>query len=442
MKNSLIIARREFMERWNNRSFRFMLFLGPVLLLSVIYLLIIAGNQGKSNLKVLIVDPTGLFENKIVSRPSENITYYFYQDYLELEPFRDEKRFRSYDAMIEINEKVLINKKVFLFYRETPNVQLKMKLKFEVERRVEEVMIEQFTQLGIDDFRKIKQPLNVDFRDVNDPMNQAENEIAWVGYALGYLMIFFLGIFGTNITRSINREKTNRVSEVILASAKAHELMLGKILGILWASLLQLFFWIVLVALGLWVFEQFIFSETLGLGHLDGVQVSEQGLSQFGQSNPMMDYNTQMDLFFNRINYAFLIPNFMLFFLGTYWVYSSFFTVIGALSGDESDGQQFVLPIWILFGISVFAGYNAVEYPDAALTQFFTFFPWTAGMVAMVKITTGVTMVGYLFLLLAWLIMVLVGAVLLYFAGRIFKNGILSFGHKLTLKLLFKWLKI
>jgi len=442
MKNSLIIARREFMERWNNRSFRFMLFLGPLLLLAVIYLLIIAGNQGKSNLNVLIVDPTGLFEEKIVSHPSESITYYFYQDYVELEAFRDEKKFRTYDAMIEINEKVLINKKVFLFYRETPNVQLKMKLKFEVERRVEEVMIEQFTNLGIEDFRKIKQPLNVDFRDVNDPLNQSENEIAWVGYSLGYLMIFFLGIFGTNITRSINREKANRVSEVILASAKAHELMLGKILGILWASLLQLFFWIFIIALGLWVFEYFIFFETLGLGHLEGVQVSDQGLSQFGQSNPMMNYNTQMDLFFHRINYAFLIPNFMLFFLGTYWVYSSFFTVIGAMSGDESDGQQFVIPIWILFGISIFAGYNAVQYPDAALTQFFTFFPWTAGMVAMVKITAGVTVVSYLFLLLSWLIMVLVGAVLLYFAGRIFKNGILSFGHKLTFKLLLKWLKI
>jgi len=59
-----------------------------------------------------------------------------------------------------------------------------------------------------------------------------------------------------------------------------------------------------------------------------------------------------------------------------------------------------------------------------------------------VKITAGVTVVSYLFLLLSWLIMVLVGAVLLYFAGRIFKNGILSFGHKLTFKLLLKWLKI
>jgi len=143
----MLIAFRELKERWDNRSFRAMLFLGPLLIISLIYLVLESGNQGVTSMKVLIADPTNLFENKIASRPSESVTYYFYDDYIEFESFKNSPKFKEFDALIEINEKVLINKKVFLFHRKEPNLQLKMKLKFEVERRMEEVMIEQFTTL-------------------------------------------------------------------------------------------------------------------------------------------------------------------------------------------------------------------------------------------------------------------------------------------------------
>ena len=135
MNKSWLIAVRELFERLNNRSFRLMLLLGPLLILAMVYVLLESGNQGVSSMKVLISDPTNLFENKISSRPSEHVTYYFYDDYVEFESFKSDPKFKSFDALIEINEKVIINKKVFLFHREDPNLQLKMKLKFEIERK-------------------------------------------------------------------------------------------------------------------------------------------------------------------------------------------------------------------------------------------------------------------------------------------------------------------
>ncbi|NBV33849.1 MAG: hypothetical protein EBR81_08725, partial [Proteobacteria bacterium] len=303
--------------------------------------------------------------------------------------------------MIEVNEKVLINKKVFLFYKETPSLALKMKLKFDLERRVEEVMITQFSSMSEEDFRKIKQPLNIDFRNVNDPYGQSSNEIGWVGFTLGYLMMFFIAFFGTNITRSINREKSSRISEVLLASVRPHQLMMGKITGNWMASLLQLGIWIALVG-------------------FTGSQLKELGLEANAPQND------QVLLFYQRINYLWLLPNFILFFLGTYWVFASFFTVMGAMSGDHSDGQQFAIPIWILLSLSIFAGYNAMAFPESDLTVFFTYFPWTSGMVAMIKLAVGVSPLEYLFLLFAWIIQVCVGTVLVILAGRIFKQGILS----------------
>jgi chromate transport protein ChrA len=62
-------------------------------------------------------------------------------------------------------------------------------------------------------------------------------------------------------------------------------------------------------------------------------------------------------------------------------------------------------------------------------------------MVSMIKITVGVTVTEYLGILFAWLIQVLVGTMLMLLAARIFKHGILSYSHRLSVKLFFDWLK-
>ncbi|NDB35738.1 MAG: hypothetical protein EB023_10480, partial [Flavobacteriia bacterium] len=105
MKNSLLLALREFKERMSSRSFRVMLFVGPLLIVGLIYLLMESGNQGVRSMKVLIADPANLLDGKIASNPSEAVSYYFYDDYIEMEPFKNSPKFREFDALIEINEK-------------------------------------------------------------------------------------------------------------------------------------------------------------------------------------------------------------------------------------------------------------------------------------------------------------------------------------------------
>ena len=131
MRNSFLIASREFMDRWSSRSYQLMLFVGPLLILVFTYFLLKFGDQGKSSLRVLIADPTDLFGNKITSNPTKAVEYSFYTTYLDFEEFRDGNRFKEFDAFVEINEKILNNKTVKLFYRERPSMEVKIKLKFE-----------------------------------------------------------------------------------------------------------------------------------------------------------------------------------------------------------------------------------------------------------------------------------------------------------------------
>jgi ABC-2 type transport system permease protein len=91
MKNSLIIAAREFLERFRSRSFNVMLVLGPLLILAFIYGYIQSKNQGVLSMRVLVADPTGLMDNRIKPIGKEGLSYAFRQEYIDIERFKQGK---------------------------------------------------------------------------------------------------------------------------------------------------------------------------------------------------------------------------------------------------------------------------------------------------------------------------------------------------------------
>ena len=441
MKNSWLIASREFMDRWNSRSYQWMLIIGPLVILLFTYFLLKFGDQGKRSLRVLIADPTDLFDNKITSNPTQSIKYAFYTSYLDFEEFRDGNRFKEFDAFVEINEKILNNKTVKLFYRERPSMEVKIKLKFELERRVEECMIEQFTNLGIDRYRQIKQPLNIDFLNVYDPKNQAENEKGWVGLFFGAIILFFIGLFGMTILRSTSKDKSNRVVEVLLASVRSTDLMLGKIIGIGISAFFQLLIWGFVIIIGLLIFKEYVFTDIFDPSKYEGLQYASEVKNEILANSTFARYNTFIDLIYHRINYTVMLPVFLFFFAASYFFYAAFFMAIGATAGSESDGQQFIIPIFCLLLLSFYAGFQTIYSPDSFLAQFFAYFPFTAAMVALINVSIGVTSSGIVQLILGFLFLLLNAFFFLWISARLFKNGILNSGHRLTWKTVVQWLK-
>lgn len=441
MRNSWLIAKRELKERISNSAFLWMLFIGPMVSLFLIYLLFKAGDEGKSTLRILIVDPVNLMDTKIVAQEGKTIDYYFTDKYIEVEEFRDSKKYRDFDALMEVNEKILMNKKAFIFYRENPSPDLKMQLKFQLERRVEEVMIEEFTRLSVDEFRQIKQPLNVDFRNVYDPKNEASDMEGWVGFVFGAIIVLFVLLFGMTILRSTTREKSNRIVEVLLASVKPSQLMLGKIAGIGISALIQIIGWILLISLGLFVFRQTIFPDLFDLSNWEGIQVSSDVQQQIIDSTPVGRYNQFIELIYERINFGYMLIHFVVLFVLAYFFYGAFFSAIGATAGTESDGQQFLFPILFILGFSLYAGYYAIILPDSTFTQWMQFIPFTSPVVVMVKIAQGYPDGTYYYAIFSIIILVVSAYIFLNVAGRLYKNGILHFGHNVRIKNLVNWLK-
>ena len=413
MSKFLLLTKREIQERLGQKGFWYMLVLGPLVLLLLLVAILKAADQGKQELKVLIADPGQIMAHRLMAQDEKNIHYYFIDDYLEIQEFEKAKAYQEFDVLLELNEKVLNNKKCFVFYRDQLGLDARMQLKFQVEKRMEELIASQHSTLTEQAFRQIKQGFVFDFRDIKDPKNESKEANAWAGFIFGAFILFFVGLYGMTIFRATVREKSNRIVEVLLASVRPEQLMLSKITGIGLVALLQLLGWAVVLGLGLLFLQQTVFLDVFDP-------------SNWGETGPQR-LNPLSSLVFEQLNLPFLLLHFILFFAASFLFYGSLFAVLGARSSADADGQQFLLPLIFMVAFGIFAGLYAIYYPNTTLTEVLTYLPFSSPVLAFITLAKGASVVAYTTTLLSLLILLGAALLLLKLAGRWYKQHILKF---------------
>jgi ABC-2 type transport system permease protein len=443
MSVSWLVAQRELLERIKTRSFISMAIVGPLLVLLITYVLFVLGGNDKTRWKVLIADPANIMDTRMLSNNNGNLSYDFADDYVQLEDFEKGKRYQKYDVLLEVNEKILINKSAYLFYREKPNFSVSMTMQFQLERRLEEVLVDRFTEMSVQDYRKIKQPITVGFRNVYDPKNESTTLGSWVGFFFGSIILFFILLFGMTILRSVSNEKSNRVVEVLLASVKPRQLMMGKIAGIGLAAIIQLVLWVVIVAFGLYIMRETLFPNIIDASKWDVAKMTNEmkDMTLQQQLTRSTGYNSFVELIYERIQFDNMLFYFLLFLVAGYIFYGTFFAALGATSGSENDGQQFVIPIVLLLMLAVWAGYYVLNNPESGLSYFFALLPFTSPMVSMVKLAQGYNPGEGYQIFVSFGLLVISSLITLRIAGRLYTNGILQFGHRLRISQFVKWLR-
>jgi len=436
MKNSWIIAKRELKERLSSKFFLLFLFIGPSILLLTLFFLFKAGDEGKDRVKLLVSDEGNILEGILHTQKNGSVSYQFSKEYISFEDFRTKPDYQQYDALLDVNHKILENKTCFVWYRAKPSVERQIGIRVQLERRIEEIMVNETSKISMSDYKKIKQPLNLAFRNVYDPRQEEDHLAGWSGFAFGLLTIIFIFLFGMTILRSTTRDKSNRIVEVILASVKSTEMMLGKIIGLGLVAFIQFVVWAIFIGLGLYFLR-----EQFALNIYDGANQVTNILGSDVETTNVLYLNKIVELVYERINYNIMLPVFLAFFSIGYVFYAAFFAVIGASSGSESDGQQFIIPLIGLFGISIYAGYISVEFPDSTVVNYLFYIPFTSPMVAMVRLAQGFGNDSSYTLVISFLILLISSLFAIQIASRIFKNGILAFGHRVSLKHLLQWIR-
>ena len=138
------------------------------------------------------------------------------------------------------------------------------------------------------------------------------------------------------------------------------------------------------------------------------------------------------------INFPLVIGMFVFYFLGGYLLYSAMFAAIGAAVDNETDTQQFMLPVTIPLLISIVIMMNAISNPEGQVAYWFSIIPFTSPVIMMSRIGFDIPVKD---MLLSGSLLILTFIATTWLSGKIYRTGILMYGKKVTYKEIWKWMR-
>jgi ABC-2 type transport system permease protein len=427
MSKIILIAQREFLTRVRKKSFVLMTLLSPLLILlfyGVIFYLNIKNQSPERIQKVLVVDDVHYFKQTL---PTE-ATIVFEFGKLNKDEFENELANEQYDLILNVcNDK---NGKLEFSLYSLENVGFV--LKEQISRILsEQVKQKTFIENGIapELINRVKQ-INIEvksilIKDHNATANHSEMG-ALIGFILAFVIYIFIFLYGVQVMKGAIEEKSSRIVEILVSSIKPTDLMYGKIIGIAAVGMTQFIIWIVLGIGLMGPLSGFI-------GHL--VDSNMTGAIQNNVQVQHLSQNIGME-WLNELNLPLIFILFICYFIGGYLFYGALFAAIGAAVDNDTDTQQFMMPITMPLVFSLIYSQSMIgTNPDGLLTTILSMLPFTSPVIMMVRIPYGVPTLE----LFSSLLCLSVGFILsVWFAGKIYRVGLLSYGNKVTYKSFWK----
>ncbi len=137
-------------------------------------------------------------------------------------------------------------------------------------------------------------------------------------------------------------------------------------------------------------------------------------------------------------NWWLILPMFIVYFLGGYFLYSSMFAAVGSAMGDDlGEGQTLTLPIMIPVILAFYIMFVAVQAPNSSLAVWSSIFPLFSPIVMPARLAFEPPLWE---ILLSVTILIATCVFFIWLSGRIYRIGILMYGKKVSFKELGKWL--
>ena len=262
----------------------------------------------------------------------------------------------------------------------------------------------------------------------------------------GLMIYMFIFLFGVQVMRGVIEEKTNRIVEVIVSSVKPFQLMMGKIVGVALVGLTQFILWITFTAAIIFT-VQMAFPDKFKLPEQKQVVMqSPHTGSDANAGTPQVknthgEENAQYSGFLQALSaipYPTIIASFLFYFLFGYLLYGALFALVGSAVDNETDTQQFMLPVTIPLIFSIVMLQAIIMNPNGTLAFWLSMIPLTSPIVMMIRIPFGVPW-GQVILSGALLIAGFLGAT--WLAAKVYRTGILMYGKKVDYRELWKWIR-
>ena len=428
-----LIIKREFVAKVRNKSFIVMTFLSPLLFVGIAVFVGYLSSMKADKKTIAIHHGTGIFAKEFKSDVEYN-----YQDLsnVAITILKDSIVSENYEGLLiipKVNDYKALENQIQYISNDSPSVSFIEDVQDIISHKLTQ---ENYIKSGLDTLAIKNANAVVDIK-----LSKASGEAALkglneikiaIGGAFGYLIMMFIIIYGNMVMRSVIEEKVSRIIEVIISSVKPFQLMMGKIIGTSLAGILQFMIWAILGLSAMLVLSS-IFGVHMGASTGIEGQAIQTAQSQMGDR--MQLYIAELW----NLPIATILISFIIYFIGGYFLYSSFYASIGAAVDNETDSQQFLLPIIMPLILGVYIGFFTVmNDPHGTIATVFSMIPLTSPIVMMMRIPFGVPL---------W--QIIVSIILLFgtffgvvwFAAKIYRVGILMYGKKPTWKELYKWSK-
>jgi len=423
-----LIIKREFVAKVRNKSFIVMTFLSPLLFVAIAAFVAYLGSL-KADIKTIAIhDETGIFAKEF-----KNSEEYRYLDLslVDTKILKDSIVSESYDGLILIPKATDIKsleKKIQYISNDSPSLSFLSATEDVIANKITKINFEN-AKLDTLAIKNAEAKIDISVaKSSGESTLKGLNEIKIaIGGIFGYLIMMFIIIYGNMVMRSVIEEKTNRIIEIIISSVKPFQLMMGKIIGTSLAGVLQFFIWAI-IGMAL----MFISSAFFGVHAGPTANVPPEMMQQTSMVQMYLQEMWNLPI-------ATLLICFMLYFVGGYFLYSSFYAAIGAAVDNETDSQQFLLPIMMPLILGVYIGFfTVINDPHGNIATIFSMIPLTSPIVMLMRIPFGVP-----WWQLVLSIAILFGTFMLvvWFAAKIYRVGILMYGKKPTWRELIRWVK-
>ena len=236
-----------------------------------------------------------------------------------------------------------------------------------------------------------------------------------VGGITAMLLAGFVVIYGGNVMQAVMEEKASRMAEIVVSSVRPFELLLGKILAAAAIGITQVAAWIALSSL-LFLAATWILT-TLGTPLVEAVaDTALHGVTHTLADLPDSGF---------AISPAPIIVALLLLPFG-FLIHASIFASLGALYENATDAQNVtvlaLLPAMVTFVIAQMV----VHFPDGSAVAFGSFFPFSAPAILPARMLVADVPAWHV--AISIVLCVAGSLAMIWFAGRILRGSLLSYG--------------
>ena len=435
-----IVARREYLSRVQKKSFILVTLLTPmgIALFSVLIGFIMNAGS-KNDQRVVIKDETGI----IRQMASEDKAFPYEFSDKDLSVLKEDYGSLGYDLLVYVpalRDSSTMRLAASYYSTEKPSLMILESIESKLSDQIETYRMRKsnIDQKLLDSFRA-DVSLENGAMDPDDPGSSAAagklNIIIGtaLGGIMGFLMYLVIFIYGSMVMRSVMEEKLSRIVEVMVSSVRPIQLMMGKLIGVGGVGLTQLALWAVLIPIVLTVVAAFLpgMEHAPMAGMNDVSQVNQESLDGFSGG--------QIIAAIFNLKWWLILPVFIIFFLGGYFIYSSLFAAMGsAISEDMGEGQQLMMPIVIVVLIAFYMLFPVLSNPNGNLAIFASLFPLFSPIIMPARLAFDPP---WWQIVLSIVLMLATVWFFIWLTSRIYRVGILMYGKKVTIREMFKWLR-